>query len=297
MKINTILFLLIFSVYNNLYAQKLYFVVEDNNLVKKNPIQRDFSDQNQLAEAIVFYQDDFVTHDLQQDYKKSLLEKSIAEKIPNKYSTGVAILDWEGEKAKILRGSNFNKRIFQETLDEFLRCLRDAKRLRPNMKWSFYGFPVRIANNHPYNTWTIKMERLKPLYREMDFICPNLYMFKRADKAKYIQDINKQLTFSLKMGKEFGKPVLPLIWNRYQTDSDLIPLLEFSNHINRIKNATFLGKTINGIIWWNSEGFNYIRRARYPKIRQEYLKVKDRRYYQMTLLNSYLNAIHKNNIR
>ncbi|TYP94606.1 hyaluronidase [Sphingobacterium allocomposti] len=280
------------------FAQKLYFVVEDNNLVKRNPAQVNFVRSNQLSEAIVFYQDDFVTHDLKQNYKRQLLEKSIEKRIPDKMASGLALLDWEGEKAQILYGlRNVSRQRYQEVLNEFITCIRDAKKMRPNIKWSFYGLPVRVLNNHTYAQWSGKMLKLKSLFSEMDYICPNLYMFIRNDKSKYKEDIRQHLLLSLKLGAELNKDVLPLIWHRYQTNSELIKLDDFGAHLNIINSVSFQGRKITGIIWWNSEEFNFIRRQRYPKINAEYKTVKDKGSYQTSLLRSYLKETRKHNIK
>lgn len=284
--------------FNMLHAQRLYFAVEDNNLVKRSPLQINFVEKNSLNEAIILYQDDFVTHDSKQNYNEGLLKKSINKRIPDKNYSGIALLDWEGSKARILYGSqNISKKKFNEVLQEFVSAIRMAKKLRPNVKWSYYGFPVRTSNAISYDKWTKQMLALKSLYKEMDYICPNLYMFIRSDTKKYNEDINQHLAFSLRIGKELGKEVFPLVWNRYQTNSELIPLNVFNSHISKISKISYANKKINGLIWWNSEEFNYIRRERYPKIKAEYSTIRNKASYQMDLLTSYLTVIRNNNFK
>lgn len=273
-------------------GQSLYFVVESNNLVHRSPLQVDFVKKNRLKEAVILYQDDFVTHDLKQNFSKEIMNKNISLRFPNKNSEGIGLLDWEGSKAQILYGAKkVSEKQFNSTVNEFISALRYAKQLRPNVKWSFYGLPVRVLNNHTYSDWKSKVMKLKPLFNEMDYICPNLYLFLRSDKTKYDEDIKQHINLALKIGKDYNKPVLGLVWHRYQTNSELVDPVFFKSYINKLSQFSYQGKKLSGIIWWNSEGFNYKRKSRYPKINQEYKAVSDDMSYQKSLLSSYLGNI------
>jgi hypothetical protein len=272
--------------------QKLYFCVEDNNLVSNSPLQLRFVKANNLSNVVILYQDDFVTHNVKADFKMDLLRKSIAKKIPNKEQTGLAILDWEGRKPRILYGGiQTTEDEYNRILNEFISAIKEAKAQRPNMQWSFYGMPVRVGGSPSYDVWRSRILRMMPLFQNCDFISPSLYSFIRNDTSKYLADVNQHLKLSLEIGKKLNKPVMPFIWHRYQTNSSLVPINEFNNHIQQILNYTYQGSKVNGLIWWNSEGFLNIRKQKYPKVAQEYRIAQNADDYQKNVFDEYYNGI------
>ncbi|MDR0261942.1 MAG: hypothetical protein LBJ04_01820 [Sphingobacterium sp.] len=293
-KLQTLILAILIFGYSGLKSQNLYFIVEKNNLVKNSPVQKKFVKDNNLKQAVVLYQDDFVTHNLNQDFSPKIMDEVMGDRFPTKSMSGIGLLDWEGKKAQILYGTtNASEKEFNTVLKEFISAIRYAKELRPNVKWSFYGFPVRVLKDNTYVQWQRKVERLEPLFREMDYICPNFYQFLRNDKDKYEEDVRQHVLLSIKIGQMVNKPVLGLVWHRYQTNSELVPPNEFASYVDKISSYSYQNKKLDGVIWWNSEGFNYIRKARYPKIAAEYKAVSNTDNYQYNNLKSYLGLLKR----
>ena len=61
-------------------------------------------------------------------------------KIPAQ-SKGLGMIDWEGEIEKRFLGDT-SSAAFKKTLADHITIVQIAKRVRPNLKWGFYGYPI-----------------------------------------------------------------------------------------------------------------------------------------------------------
>src|SRR5690606_11258798 len=91
------------------------------------------------------------------------LRLGISRLFPDDQMEGIGILDWEGEAFRILRAGKSHEK-FQSVLSEFLKALRIAKSMRPNIQWGFYAVPIITAPGRKTE------EDIKELLKECDVL-------------------------------------------------------------------------------------------------------------------------------
>ena len=111
----------------------------------------------------------------------------------------------------------------------YLETLKECKRLRPKVKWGFYGYPYReyYVDYLPMSSkWKqINDREMAWMFDAVDAIYPTVYsLFNTVDRAP---DYNKKENSAAENAKYIsenvkeavrvsrGKPVLPFIWFRY----------------------------------------------------------------------------------
>lgn len=96
----------------------------------------------------------------------------------------------------------------------------------------------------------------------MDILTPAVYDFypdtiPHVDDRPYIED---NLKIALKIGKTFGKPVYPYIWERWHEGNpyqglQLITKGEFERHLQIMLQTQYDGQRIKGFIWFDAPVF------------------------------------------
>lgn len=188
--------------------------------------------------------------------------KALNKLVPDKNYSGILILDWEDSLYHILKYDiDINNERYEKAIDEFINVIQFAKQERPKAQWAYWDIPMSIYWVKVDTLWKKRYDKLNRLLENVDILVPHLYDYfppkirsKEEDEA-YIKEI---LTKTLEKAYKLKKPVLPFIWHRY---SDAIPETslkqieegDFKDQLQLMKNVSFKGKKINGIIWWQED--------------------------------------------
>lgn len=157
--------------------------------------------------------------------------------------------------------------------DFYLATLAECRRLRPNAKWTFYGYPMKIYRDSQrvgpgiigYGNLTSQAsaanDRLAWLWGAVDFLNPSLYAVKRTVPTKEdismpaeenlphqnVEYILTNVAESVRLAN--GKPVLPMVWTRYQSAGLGYTFLNDTNLYHQLELPHQAGA--NGIILWD----------------------------------------------
>ncbi|MBB2954366.1 hyaluronidase [Sphingobacterium faecium] len=264
-----------------------------------NPSQEEYIKQEKLSQINIFYQKEVTTDGLNLDVK---MFKEHIEKRTNLNSKGIAIIDWEGLAFKALSGSSDAKA--EMIIKQFLKALDIAKQMRPNLKWGFYGLPVRTFNGNNAN-WRKINTRLLPIFKKVDVIAPSLYIYNASPKVYNVKlpltergsgdHLYVNLDYALKLAKQYNKEVYPFIWHKRNSGKSnealsLIPIDIFKNYYTMISSRVSSGKKVSGVIWWDSQKYYYLNRKKYPALEKEYQGVVDVEKYDYDIFKKYYRA-------
>lgn len=270
--------------------QQIFFCSEIHN-----PVQQEFVKKNKVKNFYIFYQDYIIDRDLNLDKKKFKAE--VDKQIPNAKMSGYAALDVEAESVLILlKEKKVSVTEYNRILNNHIGMIRYAKLLRPNVKWTFYGYNL---TSYPYVTPGHENDvtvGTYPLLKELDFLAPSMYLQdeKKPENIEKIKTfVSSNLTLSLKLGKKFNKAVYPFVWNRYhnaQAENTLINPNDFQWYVSQLLNFTYNKRKVDGVIFWNSESYTY-EVSKNSNVRKEYKNIKDINKYQTEVLQEYWNTI------
>lgn len=284
---NLIIFIFFFPFLST--AQNLLFL-QDNVSGQKEFVQK-----NNLDTYIIINQGQFVTNDLLDEDK---LEKEINKRFPIASSNGYAVLDWEGKAMAALVQQNDRSQL-ELYIEQFIKALQIAKRLRPNVKWAFYNVPNRFLSNIS-NSFKEKNYRLADIIKCQDFLAPSMYILDPSSDTKIsnLKIIRSNIKLTLEMGLKYNKPVYPFIWQRVHPNNkmyneQLVPISYFKDYIGEIMNTSFNGTKVSGLIWWQCENYYYLTRSKSKVYAREYANLKDRNRYQKDMFQQYYNSIKK----
>ncbi|SFW65262.1 Hyaluronidase [Sinomicrobium oceani] len=254
--------------------------------------QKTFVQENELSTYTIFYQNFFVTDNKVDEAK---LKRQIESKIPSETATGFAVLDWEGEAIKVFQNQDDQEKL-DFYINEFLKAIRLAKKLRPNVKWGYYHI-LYISYWGKISDFRKQNKKLEPIIREQDFIAPSLYVYNTGLRYKISghKYLRKKLLQALEMGDKYNLPVYPFVWHRTpkKTGHEFIPVEVFEHVVNLISSTEYSGKTAKGIFWWHSESYSYRNRKRFDVAKREYFNVKDLDTYQYDMFKEYYGSIEK----
>jgi hypothetical protein len=191
------------------------------------------------------------------------LSNAIITHFPIAEATGIGLLDLEDENYKSLRKEGKSDVLFDQALGQFLKMIRIAKGLRPNVKWGIYNIPFNTYWDKT-ELWKNQQTFLDPLFREVDIFTPALYDFYPAnvdwadDKAYFTDNIK----VALKLGKEYNKPVIPYIWHRWHESNpnvglQLIDINEFDQNLQWITKTGYENTFVSGLIWFDAYSYFY----------------------------------------
>lgn len=286
-------FLLIFVTFINAQQkQQIFFCSEIYN-----PTQQEFVKRNNIKNFYIIYQDYIIDRYLNLDKEK--LKKEIDRQIPNSNTFGYAALDIEAESVLIiLKEKKVSTSEYNRILNNHINTIKYVKSLRPNIKWTFYGYNL---TSYPYVTSEHESSvtvGTYPLLKELDFLAPSMYLQDEKtplnlDKIKNF--VSSNLSLSLKLGEKFSKPVYPFVWNRYhniESENTLIKPADFQWYIHDILNFSSNKRKVNGVIFWNSETYVY-ETNKNINVKNEYRNVKDINKYQKEILQKYWDVIKK----
>lgn len=279
------LFTILFCIIFHGYGQRIFMANSASSGIKS------FIKQNNLQTVDFVYQNNFVTNN---KFDALKLEKTINQMFPNKSQSGMAILDWEGVMFdNLTKGGD----VFRNAISQFENAIQRAKVLRPNIKWSFYGLPTRNFWS-PDDKWRQSNLNLIPLFKLFDFVAPSIYIFYSNEDASYdVQDkyINSNVQLAKKIASIIGKQVYPIVNQRFHPSTkkyanELVPSNLFTHYINKISS-----NGVAGIIWWQSEDYNYNVSKSSAIFKKDYPVGQDKNKIQDKMFQSYYQDIMKTN--
>lgn len=223
-------------------------------------------------------------------FDQRLMKTSLDKIIPNVNETGFAVLDWEGPAYwEVLHPGKFTS---DTIINNFLFALRYAKKLRPNIKWGYFGFPPRkyVVRGEDWVDYSI------PVLKEVDIITPSSYLWYQGvegfgDKWTTQLLMSYNIQYAIKMGILLNKPVYPFIWKRYGDNAKLIDVSSFTQYVKAILSTEYLGHRVDGIWWYSTLNFYYDNRSQFPLLVDEFKNVTDIKVYEAKLIKTYLDSI------
>jgi len=262
-----------------------------------NPTQQEFVKVNNIKNFYIIYQDYIIDKHLNLDKEK--LQKEISRQIPNSNMSGYAALDIEAESILImLKEKKVSISEYNRILNNHINIIRYAKSLRPNIKWTFYGYNL---TSYPYVTFEHENNvtvGTYPLLKELDFLAPSMYLQDKKTSLKLDRIktfVSSNLSLSLKLGEKFNKPVYPFVWNRYhnaESENTLIDPIDFQWYVNNILNFSFNKRKVDGIVFWNAETYTF-ETNKNINVRKEFKSIKNINTYQNDILQKYWDVIKK----
>jgi hypothetical protein len=189
-----------------------------------------------------------------------VLTDAINKLIPDPSASGIANLDWEGKLYNDIRGKAPGSPEFNTAMGEFIKTVQLAKRLRPNIKWGFYGIPFTIHQYDEARLTSIN-NNIKPLLQECDVFMPELYL-NGHETSGANAFAAQSMKVSLRLADQMNKPVLPFVWHRVDNGNaddgfKLIPLNDFNSFVATTVNTSYNGRKAIGVIWWGADTYYY----------------------------------------
>ena len=234
-------------------------------------------------------------NDLKFDREKFI--QNINKIAPNPSASGTGVLNWEGKAIKVLYKNKSTDPTFKAVEQEYIKVLKTAQKLRPNIKWGYYSLPFRDYWNRN-EKWEAKNDAVKKILEASDVIYPSVYDFYEngntsVSKKKDSLYVDANIKSALKYGKRYNKPVIPFYWHRWHNSNkkvgmQLIPWEEFKEHIIAGISAGYQGKHVDGIVWWGSDKYFYNKNA---IVKREVDKVNTFERYQNNLTLDYTSKI------
>jgi hypothetical protein len=224
------------------------------------------------------------------------VRRDVAAQVPDANFSGYAVIDYEGwvaswnsrfmldrnkqlweayllrDKPQVLRGLSGAARQAQLVLtynaaarDFFVATINECKRLRPNAKWGYYGYPLHeyYVNDRAFkDRWKAVNQELSWLYDVSDVLYPHAYSFfvtvegRQPDRARREnapseneQAILENVAESVRLAA--GKPVRVFVWPRYH-DSTGPAAWRLVNEVN-LQHMLQLPKLAGaqGIMFWD----------------------------------------------
>lgn len=184
--------------------------------------------------------------------------------LPDPQSAVTVVLDWEGPRMDQIFAGPQVQGEYEEAKRELLSAYALVKKMRPNTKVGFYGFPERNYWNRD-EAWRSRNTAMADFLGQVDAIFPSIYDFyrtndrNRGEELGYVRENTEE---ALRLGTALNKPVFPFIWHRYHDSNkkfrrQLIPEAEFREHVGTIARSTYEGSKVDGIVWWSSEQYFY----------------------------------------
>ncbi|MDP4276042.1 MAG: hypothetical protein Q8914_00260 [Bacteroidota bacterium] len=284
-----------FGKLNSQTEQKLLFALEPYSW------QIQFGKTNGLQRAYIFYQDQFVNAD-GVSFSKEKMESIVNSLMPDTAEHGFAIINWEGSIYNTLAGrGSTSETVYQQYLNQFIAALRYAKKLRPNMQWSYYFMPTWIYSQYAEEKGT-NQKRCLPLLKELDFLAPEFYPRYEAgltvDQMFVSHYMTANLWFALALGSMLNKPVYCFVWHRYCSSDNpaftngnmLIDYPTYKQIIAKLLTIEYFNNKASGLIWWNDEDYLCNRRSSNAILAAEYQGVTDLLAHKKYVLQTYLDT-------
>jgi len=220
---------------------------------------------------------------------EDLFEKGIISLFPDSTQSGICVLNWESPVIERLIKNDRQSKNYKDQCNEMIKALKMAKRLRPKVKWGYYGLNIQAYYTRD-KEWKYNSRAFDPVLKQADILFPSMYKFYPYSYASKDFEYNyayENILINLQIGQELSKPVYPFIWPRFH-DADTtvglksIPDNEWSDHIEFLSKAKFRNKKIDGLVMWTMDVY-FIRVS--PTIKMEIKNEKEETYRQRNLLH------------
>ncbi len=207
-----------------------------------------------------------------------LLDRELTRAFPNTQESGIAYIDLEAPYLEYLMNANINSSEFKRSKKLFLEVLAYAKKARPNVKWGYYYVPFTTYWSRT-KAFYDKDQRITEIIQNSDVLFPSIYIFYNKvnfslENKSYLKENTEQV---IRIAQKYNKKVYPLVMTRYHPSNasignETIAETDFRAYIATLKNTTYNGKSVDGIMLWNADGYsNHIQE---PKLTQELKKSK-----------------------
>lgn len=241
---------------------------EFNSFLKKNNVQK-----------VGFVNDvQFLDPHTKFTFSPQLLDRELQRAYPNRLEEGIAYIDLEAPYLEYLMDADLNSAEFKKSKKLFIEVLNYVKKARPNVKWGYYYVPFTSYWNRT-NSFYSKDERIREIIENSDVLFPSIYIFYNKmnfilENKSYLIDNTQQV---IKIAQKYNKKVYPLIMSRYHPSNgsignETIGETDFRVYLSTIRNTQYNGKSVDGIMLWNADG--YSNRIQEPKLKQELTKSK-----------------------
>lgn len=258
------------------------------------PTQIAFLKNNNLENVTIIYENYFV--DKNKTFNQQRFLRTVEAVLPNRDQKGYAVLDWEGESfVKLIGDKKTSVTEYNQILNEYIRAITFAKKVRPNIKWTFFGFN---PSSYPLagHSWRLQTQKMASLLSVLDYFAPALYIqdeINTQNNQKNIKFIYSNLKNTI-LSNKTNKEIFPFVWHRYHNakeDNYLIEDEAFKWYISKILNTEINSKKVSGVIWWNSESYLSEKKNKSKRLQAEFDRHITNKNYQYNLLSHYYKIL------
>ncbi len=199
------------------------------------------------------------------------LQQGIDEWVPHDFR-GYATLDLEHPYTAWLREGP-GTRHFEQAEAEMLKALRLAKRIRPHVKWAYWGLPrvdpfplvrgggdKRPLNKQSRSAREQLLEKaMAPAFlAEQDWYCVSVYDQWMTDQPWQRELQGELIRMRLEAARQVagGKPVIACIWHRQHDKSNT---LLTKNEWGRDQIIASLDAGADGVCWWAHDRTSWLK--------------------------------------
>ncbi|WP_164126625.1 hypothetical protein [Sphingobacterium luzhongxinii] len=227
-------------------------------------------------------------------FSKAELLGEVKRIFPHASDSGYAYLDIEDPYMEILMNNDVKSQKFIKSEKLYLDVLEYAKKLRPNVKWGYYGIPFTTYWGRDSKFYS-KNQKISAILQKVDVFFPSLYIFYNNvgfsfENSSYLKDNTRE---TLKLASRYNKNVFAFIMSRYHPSNNDKRFMQisdddFTDYVSSIVKTSSNGKTVNGIVLWNVD--NYFYSTDEPAIITDFKRSKARNFdlfYENYLINQF----------
>ncbi|MBM4393526.1 MAG: hypothetical protein FJ090_20575 [Deltaproteobacteria bacterium] len=175
-------------------------------------------------------------------------------------TTAPVCIDWEADTMSTLYAGDIGSEAFRSAAAVFVDFVEQVRALRPDLRFGYYGIPVRTYWDRDA-AWHARNDALLPILDASDVVFPSVYDFytdadiAEAEDLSYVRD---NVGEALRLAG--GKDVLPYVWHRYHDSNAtvggrLIGEDEFKAHVGAVFEAEVEGARAAGVVWWGADRY------------------------------------------
>lgn len=170
--------------------------------------------------------------------------------------------------------SSVDPSIREASIDKMTRVAGFVRRMRPEMKFGFYGAPpIRVywpilRRDASYQQWLVIDRALRPLAQAVDYIFPSLYTF--YDDP---QGWTRFAAAQIEQARRYGKPVFPFLWYQYHDSNRFlkgrdIALAAWEQELQ------FCRERADGLVLWGGAGQDWNENAPWWRATRRVLELR-----------------------
>lgn len=244
-------FLLLLPFFSISQNKKVFIAMDDLNPNTIAKVKKQGFDEIKVVYGDFIYPQNSHTVD------EKILKAEIKRLFPNENDSGYGMLDWEGPVFNTITGLEKTNLVLKDCINEFVKAIEIAKKMRPNVCWGYFDLPLRKEFFSNDKVWKLQMKNIHKILNKSDVIYTAFY--KQSPDYTFS---NSNLDEILNLSIEYKLQVFPVVWNRYDTANNkyrhqLLKEKDFQKMITSILNYKKNGKKVNGIIWWGRDSWFY----------------------------------------